>query len=257
MPCFTFAQQFHSRFGKSVIKSEKVWLARCSPFGLTLLLRIAIWEMKEVSQDFFIESDSNCVKINKGNVLPISRFLLFDLERQFSGQSATLVRLQAEQSVEQRQRDIYHSHHHRVFAIAFYMTGNEIEAEEVLQDSFIRAFSKNPEPDGLAIDMSLISELEERLCFGTRGDSLHPDPNDKLSNANVRRTDMEEALYDLPPIERIIFLLRDVEGYPADRIKDLVKLPSAEVLSLLMNGRLRLRRKLAEIAARRQQQAAA
>ncbi len=180
---------------------------------------------------------------------------MFDLERQLSAQPATLVQLKAGQSVEQRQRDIYHSHHHRIFALAFYMTGNELEAEQVLGCSFVRAFSTAPEPDGNAVDLALITELKKRLCFGTRAEAVHITSEDSLANVNVRRTEMEEALQDLPPMERIIFLFRDVEGYSIDRIVGLVGLPSTEVLPLLLTARLRLRQKLAEIAAQRLQAA--
>jgi RNA polymerase sigma-70 factor, ECF subfamily len=180
---------------------------------------------------------------------------LFDLERQFSAESTTLVRLQTGQSLEQRRRDIYHSHHHRVFAIAFYMIGNEMEAEQVLTHSFVRAFSSSPEPDARTIDYALIKELEKQLCFQMRGEMVDAASTDSLAKANVRRTDMEEALPDLPPMERIIFLLRDVEGYTADRIGDLVGLPTEDVRSLLLTARLRLRQRLAEITTQRRQAA--
>jgi RNA polymerase sigma-70 factor, ECF subfamily len=180
---------------------------------------------------------------------------LFDLERQFSADPATLVRLQAGQSAEQRQRDVYHSHHHRVFAIAFYMTGNELEAEQILTHSFIRAFSSSPEPDGHTVDTALITELEKQLCFRTRGEAVDAVSIDSLARANVRRTDLEEALPELPPMERLIFLLRDVEGYTVERIGGLVGLPAKEIRSLLLTARLRLRQRLAEITAKRREAA--
>lgn len=180
---------------------------------------------------------------------------MFDIERQLSAQPATLVQLKAGQSIEQRQRDIYHSHHHRIFALAFYMTGNELEAEKVLASSFVRVFSILPEPDGHAVDMALIAELQKRLSFQTRGEVVSIASGDSLANVNVLRTEMEEAIQDLPPMERIIFLFRDVEGYTVDRIANLVGLPSAEVLPLLLTSRLRLRQRLAEITIQRRQAA--
>lgn len=180
---------------------------------------------------------------------------MFDIERQLLAKPATLVRLKAERSVEQRQRDIYQSHYHRIFALAFYMTGNELEAEKILGSSFIRAFSTTPEPDGQIVDLALIAELREKLCFLTRGETVPPSTEDGLAQVNVRRTDMEEALQELPPIEKLIFLLRDVEGYAVERISSLVDLPTGEILPLLLNARLRMRQRLAEIATQRQKAA--
>lgn len=176
---------------------------------------------------------------------------MFDIERQLSPKTATLVRLKAEQSIEQRQRDIYDSHYHRIFALAFYMTGNEMEAEEILASSFVRAFSSSPEPDAQIIDSALVTELEKQFDFESRGVEVSRSPEDGLSQVNVRRTDMEEALRYLPPAEKIIFLLRDVEGYAIDRISTLLKVPTTEVLPLLLTARLRLRQQLAKVASRR------
>jgi hypothetical protein len=65
--------------------------------------------------------------------------MLFELERHFGKMEA---REMAPQSLEERQRDIYESHRHRVFSVSYYMTGSELEAEEILRGSFIRAFLK-------------------------------------------------------------------------------------------------------------------
>ncbi|MGC2499284.1 MAG: hypothetical protein WA374_16165, partial [Acidobacteriaceae bacterium] len=63
--------------------------------------------------------------------------MLFELDRHFSNVTA---REMAPQSLEDRQRDIYDSHRHRVFSLSYYMTGSELEAEGILRDVFVRAF---------------------------------------------------------------------------------------------------------------------
>ena len=68
---------------------------------------------------------------------------LFNFEREFSAESNLVVSQAAKQSCEQQQRDVYESHRHRTFSLAFYMTGNEIEAEEILATTFVRAFQQN------------------------------------------------------------------------------------------------------------------
>ena len=73
---------------------------------------------------------------------------LFNFEREFSAESNPVVSQAAKQSCEQQQRDVFESHRHRTFSLAFYMTGNEIEAEEILATTFIRAFQQNSSPMG-------------------------------------------------------------------------------------------------------------
>ena len=72
-----------------------------------------------------------------------------------------------------------------------------------------------------------------------------------LSGRNVKRTELEEALKELPPNERIVFLLRDVEGYPAEKVAELLELPRQQVERTLLCARIRMRNVLTGHADRR------
>jgi RNA polymerase sigma-70 factor, ECF subfamily len=175
----------------------------------------------------------------------------FDPDRQSARTSPKVFALcQAQQCVEARQRDIYESHRHRTFALAYYMTGNELEAEQILTNTFVRAFSAAEEPEGRDVDVALLKELRQvsALCLD---DSQHPPVPAPCQSAecverNVKRTDLEEAIQYLPPIERLLFLLRDVEGYTPTSIAQLLEIPESSVQRGLFTARLRLRGILAE-----------
>jgi RNA polymerase sigma-70 factor (ECF subfamily) len=62
-----------------------------------------------------------------------------------------------------------------------------------------------------------------------------------LGGRQIKRTDLEEALKDLPPNERLTFLLRDVEGYPAEKVAELLEIPRQQVERTLFSARIRLR----------------
>jgi RNA polymerase sigma-70 factor (ECF subfamily) len=68
-----------------------------------------------------------------------------------------------------------------------------------------------------------------------------------LGQRNVKRTDMEEAVRELPANERMIFLLRDVEGYDADRVAELLQITRQQVERTLFSARIRLRTILAAL----------
>ena len=151
-----------------------------------------------------------------------------------------------ERSVEQAQRDIYDSHRHRVFSLAFHMTGNELEAEQLLTNSFVRAFQTSPEPDSSTIDSALIAGL--RLHFPLAPSApAQVSASGGMGNRNVRRTDLEQAIQELPPFERLAFLLRDVEGYSAESIAQLLETPQADVNRTLFSARIRLRSILSDM----------
>ncbi len=176
---------------------------------------------------------------------------MFDLEKELSpGRSARIVEQQSQQrSLEQRQRDVYETHRHRTFAVAFYMTGNEIEAEEVLTDTFARAFEKHEEPDARGVDTAMVDELRQRLPIDEIVAPVESVSSPGLGGRNVKRTELEEALKQLPPNERIVFLLRDVEGYPAEKVAELLEVPRQQVERTLLCARIRLRNVLTGHAA--------
>ena len=168
-------------------------------------------------------------------------------EQEFSPQgSCRIVQCQiSERSLEHRQRDVYETHKHRAYAVAYYMVGNEIEAEEVAQETFVRAFRQAEEPDGRCVDCALVSELRDRMPLDEQAAPAEAVPGQTLGGRNIKRTEMEEALKELPPNERMIFLLRDVEGYDADRVAALLEIPRQQVERTLFSARIRMRGTLA------------
>lgn len=147
-------------------------------------------------------------------------------------------------SAVEQQRDVFESHRHHVFSVAYYMTGSEQEAEDILSSTFIRTFQRDAQPSVGELDRTLMEELNRRLSLAPVA-PMHPN-GEALQRGNVRRTDLEEALWQLPARERLCFLLRDVEGYDATRIAGLLKCPEADIRHTLFSARLRLRSLLVE-----------
>jgi RNA polymerase sigma-70 factor, ECF subfamily len=166
----------------------------------------------------------------------------------FSQGSCRIVQRQvSERSLEHRQQDVYETHKHRAYAVAYYMVGNELEAEEVTHDTFVRAFGQAEEPDGRCVDCALVDELRERLPLDEQAEPAEPSQSPSLGKRNVKRTDMEEAVRELPANERMVFLLRDVEGYDADRVAELLQITRQQVERTLFSARIRLRTILASL----------
>jgi RNA polymerase sigma-70 factor (ECF subfamily) len=168
--------------------------------------------------------------------------MLFELDRHFGKMEA---REMAPQSLEERQRDIYESHRHRVFSVSYYMTGSELEAEEILRGSFIRAFLKEDEPDSTIIDTALLEQLRDQRVLVEERPLPPPTTGFLPQRNNILRTELEEAIRFLPSKERVVFLLMDVEGYPASRVAELLELSKAEVLRTALTARMRIRAELA------------
>jgi RNA polymerase sigma-70 factor, ECF subfamily len=136
-------------------------------------------------------------------------------------------------------RALVEQHSRSVFRLAFRMTGNEQDAEDVVQESFLRAYRQ-------------LGRFESRANFGTwlyrivsncavdlmrskqarhdqvRGDSLDdgamelpavdaPGPERMAQSAEIE-TRVQYALRELSPLERAAFTLRHYEGRSIDEI---------------------------------------
>lgn len=176
--------------------------------------------------------------------------VLFKFEHEFSiRETATIaVTEAAEQSVEQRRRDVFESHRHRAFSLAFYMTGSEIEAEEILAQTFVRAFQKDAEPDGFGVDSSLVCELAQRFSLRQEQPAAVVSQDSALGEAHVHRSDLEAAIQQLPANERLVFLLRDVEGYSPEATAKLLEVPLPQIERTAFSARIRLRQMLISLA---------
>ncbi len=170
---------------------------------------------------------------------------MFQFEHEFSIlETATVaVTEAAERSVEQRQRDVFESHRHRAFSLAFYMTGNEIEAEEILAKTFVRAFRKVRSRTVFKW-IRLSCRVAKRFSLRQEQSAAVIPQGPGLGCANVHRNDLEAAILGLPANERLVFLLRDVEGYSPEAAARLLEVPLPQIERTAFSARLHLRQTL-------------
>lgn len=150
------------------------------------------------------------------------------------------------QSKVDRYRETYELNRHRVYSLAFLMTDNELVAEELMIQSFSRAFAAGDEPSSEEIDCALISELREYVDFMPL--SLQCAPVERVLSVrkNTRRVDLERAVVALPATEKMIFLMHDVERYEHTRIAGLLGISEDNSCEGLHQARLRIRELLAK-----------
>jgi RNA polymerase sigma-70 factor (ECF subfamily) len=149
-------------------------------------------------------------------------------------------------SKKQSRLKIYERNRHRIYSLAFWMTDNELAAEEIMKQSFCRAFAANDQPDSHDIDRALIAELREFLPLGTLTLQCAPCSQIRTVRRNTLRVDLERAVVQLPSTEKLIFLLHDVEGSDHASVARLLGITEDDSCCGLHQARLRLRELLAE-----------
>jgi len=154
------------------------------------------------------------------------------------------------QVVSQRSKEdlksIFEENRHRIYSLAFWMTDSEVTAEEVSSRVFSRAFSSRGKLDAAVIDRYLISELREIAPIGivTLDAPVH---GSKGVAGNTKRVHLERAVVQIPPTERMAFLLHDVEGYDHARIAKTLAITEDESKQAVFQAKILIRKLIAEM----------
>ena len=145
-------------------------------------------------------------------------------------------------------RQVYQDNKHQVYSLAFWMTDNELEAEELSANIFRRAFRTTAQPSAETLHRALIAELRESKPLGTL--TLQCSQANQVLDvrARAKRVHLERAVVQLPATERLIFLLHDVVRRCPAGIGRLLGLTEDEVRNGLHQARLRMRELLATMS---------
>jgi RNA polymerase sigma-70 factor (ECF subfamily) len=155
-----------------------------------------------------------------------------------------------------------------VFRIANHITQNREDAEDVVQDAFLKAFQNLGQFQGqskfytwlvrIAVNealMRLRRRRPERMVsldedINTGEDTIprevadwSPNP-EQLYNQSELREILQKTIQGLPPSFRTVFVLRDVEGLSTEETADALNLSIPAVKSRLLRARLQLRERL-------------
>lgn len=156
--------------------------------------------------------------------------------------------------------DLVIGYQHRVFGVALRMLGSRAEAEEIAQETFLRAHRALGEFRGEARLGTWLYGITSRLCLNrlASGPRRHERSDDlALAQAPSAETDaagalergeleaaLREAVAALPEDRRIVVVLRDLEGLSYDEIAEVLGLPLNTVRTRLHRARLDLKAKL-------------
>ncbi len=160
--------------------------------------------------------------------------------------------------------EVVTEHSARVYRLAYRLTGNPHDAEDLTQEVFVRVFrSLSSYTPGTfegwlhRITTNLFLDQARRKSK-IRFDSLGEDAETRLPSRSASPDmqlvdgmfddDVEEALAELPPDFRAAVVLCDVEGLSYEEIADVLGLKLGTVRSRIHRGRTMLRRALAHRA---------
>lgn len=147
----------------------------------------------------------------------------------------------------------------RLFRLALRITLDHAEAEDIVEDSLLRVWSKREEMEevenleayclticrNLALDRSAKKEAQNVSLDAQPYDTvdLSPDPQAQMEQAE--RLEIVRRIFStLPERQRTILQLRDIEGKSVRETADIMQMSEANVKVMLHRARQLLRQRL-------------
>ena len=159
--------------------------------------------------------------------------------------------------------ELVEEHSAHVYRLAYRLTGNKYDAEDLTQDVFIRVFKSihTFQPGSLSgwlnrITTNLFLDAARRRQR-VQVDALDTAPEhiwgSSASPADLHAeglldADVAEALTALSPEKRVVVVLCDIEGLSYEEIADVLDIKTGTVRSRIARGRAQLRTALAHRA---------
>ena len=156
----------------------------------------------------------------------------------------------------------------KIFRLALHITQNREDAEDVLQESFLKAYEHLDKFQGqskfytwivrIAVNQALMKlrkrksdrsvSLDETIDTGEDNigreiAAWDENPEEKYSRDELNRI-LTSAIDGLAPIYRAVFVLRDIDGLSTEEAAEALDLSVPAVKSRLLRARLQLREKL-------------
>jgi RNA polymerase sigma-70 factor (ECF subfamily) len=162
-------------------------------------------------------------------------------------------------------RSLVEHHSRDVFRLAFRMTRNEMDAEDAVQETFLRAYKKLSSFDGRASfstwlyrvtantsidvlrrrrrDDSRSSSLDDDTVYAPEPASHSPAPDRLLFNREVKER-LRGALDELSELERAAFVMRHFENFSLEEIGSALGLRTSATKQAVFRAVKKVRRTL-------------
>jgi RNA polymerase sigma-70 factor (ECF subfamily) len=135
------------------------------------------------------------------------------------------------------------------WALAYRYLSDPIEAEDLVQEAFLRLLKSAKKYQPTATFRTYFARIVVHLCLDFRSKrspvycetipervDIENNPEDLLRKKEMATT-LKRALADLPPTQRMAFLLRHIEGFSYSEIAEAMDISPKAVDSLLQRGR--------------------
>ena len=142
----------------------------------------------------------------------------------------------------------FEEEHERLFKALYFVTGNRHDAEELMQDAFLKLWERwdqihrIDDPTGYLFRVALngFRMRRRRTAMAIRNVVPVTEGRDEFLDVEVR-ADVRQLLLGLTPRQRAALLLVDLLGYPSEQAASILGVRASTVRALATKGRQALR----------------
>jgi RNA polymerase sigma-70 factor (ECF subfamily) len=156
------------------------------------------------------------------------------------------------ETVEARARfdDFFEDQHERLFKALYFITGSRQDAEDVMQEAFLRLWERWADLDRIEDPTAYLFRValngarmrRRRTAMALRKALPVGEDRDAFAEAEMS-ADVRRLLLDVSPRQRAALVLVDLFGYPSEQAARILRVRPSTVRALASQGRRALRAK--------------
>lgn len=141
-----------------------------------------------------------------------------------------------------------------MYNVCLRMVGNEVEAEDVMQESFLKAFTKIDTYEGkvsfgawlkrIVINHSLDQLKKRRVKFVELNEKIPDEEPISVEIGEIQMEQLKQAIQKLPDGFRIVLSLYLLEGYDHEEISQILGITNVSSRTQFLRAKLKLRQLL-------------
>lgn len=154
------------------------------------------------------------------------------------------------------------SHHRRLYRCALHILGNVNDAEDAVQDTYLRLWNNREELEDVKNMESYCISVVRKVCFdrlraneidtSTEMEDLHASSipatrDEQVIEARDEIEHLHKALNNLPEAQRIAVTMRDLEDCTMEDIESATGYTQVNIRMLLSRGRKSIREQLSKV----------
>ena len=153
----------------------------------------------------------------------------------------------------QAERSLYDAHVDRIYRLACRMTGDPVLAEDLTQDTFVRAFGRLADFRGdgpfggwlhrvaTSVIFSALRKRKRVLEFESAEEDLSVYGQTETARDPHLRDRLDQAVASLESNHRLVFVMHDLEGYTHQEIAQAMGTPVGTAKARLSRARTKLK----------------